>query len=175
MQIPCPYLPEADSSMNWRALNQHRKSKGAPFYQTSLTYAQVLWQKNIPARALLAVDRALLTDLDANDPVLIKHPLPYKASAWIVKHYDKGAFVGNPRVHFQHLATRVREPRKNQRKWRAWACWALTKLVRPHLSGDAKQDIKEPDIKEIAAGLIQYGLPGEFKIWQSALEECKSW
>ena len=31
----------------------------------------------------------------------------------------------NPRVHFQHLADRMNELRREQRRWRMWACWNL--------------------------------------------------
>ena len=144
------------------------------FYLTALTYAQVLWMKNLPARALLAIDRALLTDLKGTESELENWPLPYRTMAWMIEHYDDDRFVGNPRVHFQHLATRVRGNRKEQRKWRAWACWYLARLKRPWLPGDEKQGIEEPTRAAIEAGLRQHGIEKEITIWLKVVEEIEA-
>ena len=144
------------------------------FYKTALTYGQVLWLKNLPARALLAIDRALLTDLKGNEAELHDAPLPYRAMAWMIAHYEDEAFVGNPRVHFQHLATRVRGDRHEQRMWRAWACWYLACQQRPWLPGDEKQGIQEPSRNEIATGLKNHGIVGELEIWETVVEEIES-
>lgn len=163
---PCPYLPEADLSLDWRSLNKSKKQSSIRFYKSSLQYAQVLWLKGLPARAILAADRALLTKLSGHETELEKWPLPYQAMAWMLKHYDEDQFVGNPRVHFQHLASRVRGDRENQRKWRAWACWFLACNIRPNLPADEKQQLIEPTEEEIAEGLANYGIAGEQKLWQ---------
>ena len=131
-----------------------------------MQYAQVLWLKGLPARAILAADRALLTNLSGHETELEKWPLPYQAMAWMLKHYDEDQFVGNPRVHFQHLASRVRGDRENQRKWRAWACWFLACNIRPNLPADEKQQLIAPTEEEIAEGLANYGIAGEQKLWQ---------
>ena len=171
---PCPYLPEADPSMDWRSMQSSKSISATQLYLTALTYGQVLWLKNLPARALLAIDRALLTDLSGNEPELKQWPLPYRVMAWMIAHYDDDAFVGNPRVHFQHLATRVRGDRKEQRKWRAWACWRIACLQRPWLPGDEKQGIQEPHQEEIEGGLKDYGIDGELDTWLSVIEEIEA-
>lgn len=167
---PCPYLPEPNPAMDWRALNAGRKAAGIRHYLTALQYAQVLWLRQLPARALLAIDRAILADLTGNEPELAQWPLPYRAMAWIIKYYKDDLFVGNPRVHFQHLATRVRGERREQRMWRAWACWYLVRQIRPDLIGDAKQGITEPDFTDIWKGLATFGIPDEQKIWECAVD-----
>ena len=167
----CPYLPDADPSMNWRSMQESKSTSNSEFYRTALTYGQVLWLQNLPARALLAIDRALLTHLIGNEEVLHDWPLPYQAMSWMIAHYDDDAFVGNPRVHFQHLATRVRGERYDQRKWRAWACWQLACLQRPWLPGDEKQGIEEPSRDDITTGLKTYGIPGELDTWIDVVEE----
>ncbi|MCB1124039.1 MAG: hypothetical protein KJT03_20980, partial [Verrucomicrobiae bacterium] len=122
-------------------------------------------------RALLAVDRALLTDLTGEEPELLAWPLPYQAMAWMIANYREETFVGNPRVHFQHLASRIRGERADQRRWRAWACWYLTRQVKPALPGDAKQGIIEPAFEAIDKGLENHGISGEAAIWRSVLEK----
>ena len=174
MPQPCPYLPDADPSMDWRATQKSKSVSNITFYMTALTYGQLLWIKNLPARALLAIDRALLTDLKGNELELQKSPLPYQAMAWMIAHYDDDRFVGNPRVHFQHLATRVRGNRHEQRMWRAWACWYLACLQRPWLAGDEKQGIEEPSRKEIATGLKNHGINGELKIWETVVQKIEA-
>lgn len=171
---PCPYLPEADPSMDWRSMHTSKSVSPIQFYMTALTYGQVLWLRHLPARALLAIDRALLTDLSGDEPELKLWPLPYRAMAWLIAHYNEDAFVGNPRVHFQHLATRVRGDRRQQRKWRAWACWYLSRLQRPWLPGDEKQGIDEPSRGDIESGIRNYGLSGEWKIWLRTVEEIET-
>jgi hypothetical protein len=120
------------------------------------------------ARALLSVDRALLCQLDPEDAVLHEHPLPYRAVAWIVSSTPAGVFIGNPRVHYQHLAARVRGPREGQRRWRAWAAWHLVRLARPNLPGDARHAVVEPDFDSIREGLAAHGIAGEIAWWQAA-------
>ena len=154
--------------MNWRAM---RSTKGIHFYMTALTYAQLLWEQNLPARAVLAVDRALLTNLSGDEAELVTWPLPYRAMSWMVASYDEAAFVGNPRVHFQHLATRVKGERKDQRKWRAWASWYISRQARPDLPGDDKQGINEPSIENIRIGLETHGISGEVETWRSVVQE----
>ncbi|QXD23419.1 hypothetical protein F7C95_16030 [Opitutia bacterium ISCC 51] len=171
---PCPYLPDADPSMDWRSMQESKSVSNAQFYRTALGYGQVLWLKNLPARALLAIDRALLTSLTGKEPEIQDWPLPYRAMAWMLAHYDDAAFVGNPRVHFQHLATRVRGDRHEQRKWRAWACCYLACLQRPLLPGDEKQGIEEPTRTDIEAGLEQYGIERELETWLEVVEAIEA-
>ena len=90
--------------------------------------------------------------------------------SWMVANYDEAAFVGNPRVHFQHLATRVKGEREDQRRWRAWASWYLARQARPDLPGDSKQGIIEPSLENIEAGLENFGISGELETWQSVVQ-----
>lgn len=170
---PCPLLPPAPAAMDASALTAHGNERDAGFYLTALTYAQYLWQHGWCARAMLKLDRALLSDVRADDPVLRDWPLPYEAMAWFLRHSPPDVFIGNPRVHFQHLADRMNEPRREQRRWRTWACWALCRAVRPEFPADPKHKVDEPGLTLIAAKLTQHGLPGETALWQSVLAQTK--
>lgn len=170
----CPHLPPAPAGLDWRALHAFRKSdRGPEFYRACLEYGQDLWQRGFAARALLCLDRAFGADLRGDEPVLRVAPLPYAAMAWLITHTPPGVFLGNPRVHFQHYADRMNEPRREQRRWRAWACWALARRIRPELPADPKHDVREPTLVEIADALRAHGLPGEVELWQQALAEAR--
>lgn len=119
---------------------------------------------------MLCLDRALGADLHGAEPELRKHPLPYAAMAWFLTHTPPGVFIGNPRVHFQHYADRMNEPRREQRRWRAWACWALTRRLRPDWPADPRHDVVEPSEDTIATGLEIHGLPGEAALWRRILD-----
>lgn len=167
---PCPHLPPVRAGMDWRALHEFRDGdRGAEFYRSCLAYGQVLWERGLAARALLCLDRALGAELAGDEPVLREWPLPYAAVAWIIARTPDGVFLGNPRVHFQHYAGRMNEPRRDQRRARAWACWALTRAVRPDLPGDPRHRIDEPSHAEIRAALERCGHAGEADLWQAVL------
>ncbi len=168
---PCPHLPPARAGLDWRSLHSHRaEERTADFYHACLEYGQSLWQRGLAARALLCLDRAFGADLNGNEPVLREWPLPYAAMAWCIAATPPGVFIGNPRVHFQHYADRMNEPRREQRRWRAWACWALTRKVRPELPGDPRHMVMEPTAEQIRSELHRHGLPGEAEIWASVLD-----
>lgn len=169
---PCPHLPPPRADMDWRALNAVRTTKDQGFYLTALTYGHTLWQRTLPARALLCLDRAMSADLRGDEPVLQTWPLPYAAMAWFMAHTPRSVFIGNPRVHFQHYADRLGEPRRDQRKWRAWACWALARRLRPEWPADPRHVVAEPSEAAIADRLDRHGLPGETALWQSVLQTC---
>lgn len=169
---PCPFLPAAPAGMDARALTAHGDERDADFYLTALTYAQYLWQRGLAARAILKLDRALLADLRGEEAVLQQWPLPYAAMAWFLLHTPPEVFIGNPRVHFQHLADRMNEPRREQRRWRIWACWAIARIVRPEFPDDPKHEVAEPTITEIAVKLDTHGVPGETTVWQAVLGRC---
>jgi len=171
MPLPaCPHLPAPPPGLDWRSLHAYRAApRDAAFYLACLEYGQSLWQRGSPARALLCLDRALGAELHGTEPVLQSWPLPYAALAWIVRHAPDGVFLGNPRVHFQHYAGRMNEPRREPRRWRAWACWALARAVRPDLPGDPRHRVIEPSLDEIAAQLQRHGHPGEAALWRAAL------
>ncbi len=171
---PCPFLPPAPPAMDASALTAHGDDRDAEFYLTALTYAQYLWQHRLVARAMLKLDRALLADVPADADVLRKWPLPYEAMAWFLKHAPTDVFIGNPRVHFQHLADRMNEPRREQRRWRTWACWAICRAVRPEFPADPKHRVTEPELAVIAQKLTTHGLPGEAALWQSVTTRMQS-
>lgn len=168
----CPYLPEPPEIMDAEALSAHGPVRDSAFYLTALTYAHYLWLRGLPSRAILKLDRALGADLRGDEPALLQWPLPYAAVDWFLRHTPEGRFVGNPRVHFQHLADRMKEPRREQRKWRIWACWSLCRVVLPDLSGDPNHSVEEPAIERIARELQIQGVPGELEMWQAAMRSA---
>jgi len=165
---PCPYLPTGERKLSWRELNALREDQGAELYSRCLEYGQQLWLEHLPARALLAVDRALYCDVPAVAECLKQNPLPYAAIGWLVAQ-PTTEFTGNARVHYQHLADRVKGERAAQKKWRAWAAWSIVCQVRPDLPADPKHAVIEPSLDEIKARLHSHGIAGEVETWQQAL------
>jgi hypothetical protein len=163
---PCPTLPIPEPSMDYRSLQRHGKLRDSSFYYSCLQYAQALWLQGLSARAILCLDRAMGAELHHTDSILQQYPIPYEALCWILRHNPPGNFIGNPRVHFQHYADRLGEPRKEIRKWRAWACWYLTRLLSPTLPGDPRHAVEEPTAESIYLHLQQWGLPREADLWQ---------
>ncbi|HVS52823.1 MAG TPA: hypothetical protein VHD62_10755 [Opitutaceae bacterium] len=170
---PCPHLPPPRAGLDWRALHAFRAGeRGAEFYFACLEYGQALWQRRCAARALLCLDRAFGAGLRGDEAVLRAWPLPYAATAWLIAHTPPDVFLGNPRVHFQHYADRMNEPRREQRRWRAWACWALARVVRPDLAGDPKHRVVEPTPAEIFAALRAHGHASEVELWAAELQRA---
>ncbi len=157
--------------MTASALSAHGNERGGAFYLTALTYGHFLWRQGFAARSVLSLDRALGADLRGGEPELRAWPLPYAAQAWLLRNTPSDVFIGNPRVHFQHLADRMNEPRREQRRWRIWACWALCRVVCPDLPADPKHIVTEPTFDEISLRLTQYGIEGEQEIWAAVLAE----
>jgi hypothetical protein len=170
---PCPHLPVPREQMDWRDFGDHGEARDADFYMTALEYGHYLWQRGFAARAILCLDRAMGADVRATDPVVQSWPIPYAAMAWFLAHTPEGVFIGNPRVHFQHYADRLKAPRRDERRWRAWACWALARRLRPDLPNDPKHRVTEPTEGEIAAALDAHGLPGETALWRKVLQDCE--
>jgi hypothetical protein len=169
----CPHLPSPRPGLDWSALNAFGDGdRGESFYVACLEYAHSLWQRGFAARAVLCLDRAMGADLRGPEPELAEWPIPYAAMAWFLRHTPRGTFIGNPRVHFQHYADRMNEPRKEQRRWRAWACWALAKRVMPGLPGDPRHRVEEPSEAEIEERLRSLGVPGEAQLWISELSRA---
>ena len=170
---PCPFLPPPRAGLDWRALHDFRaKDRGGEFYFACLEYGHALWQRGFAARSLLCLDRAFGAELRGDEAVLQANPLPYAAMWWLIKHTPPAAFLGNPRVHFQHYADRMNEPRREQRRWRAWACWALARAVRPDLPSDPKHVVIEPSIAKIAESLDTHGIAGETALWSAELKRA---
>jgi hypothetical protein len=159
--------------MDWRSFGDHGEARDADFYLTALTYGHYLWQRGFAARAILCLDRAMGADIGVNDAVVKAWPMPYAGMAWFLSHTPDEVFIGNPRVHFQHYADRLKAPRRDQRRWRAWACWALTRRLRPWLPADPKHRVTEPSENEIADALNTHGLPGESTLWHHILSGCE--
>ncbi|MFT5192947.1 MAG: hypothetical protein ACI957_006008 [Verrucomicrobiales bacterium] len=153
-----------------------RKERGAAFYETALTYAGSLWLQGLPARSVLLINRALSADLRGDESILETWPLPYAAVRWVMENRPDDLethFIGNPRRHYQHLATRMVPPRRMQRRWRAWACWYIAAQVLPETEfpGDALQireeGVMEPSFEDIGEGLEMHGIIGERALWET--------
>ena len=164
-----------DHPITAAAMKQHGDDRGPEFYLGALTCAQSLWLQGLPAQAILQLNRAFSADLWGDEPVLGTYPLPYSPMAWLLQHHRPEQFIGNPRRHFQHLATRMSGPRHEVRVWRAWACWWIARQIDPRLPADEEQlateSIVEPTFADIAAGLDQSGHPGETGGWIASLSQ----
>lgn len=167
---PCPFLPVPDHELDWRHLHQSGDDRGPDFYLRCLEYAQYLWLHATPARSLLAVDRALFAAILGDEAIVQRWPLPYSAVTWIITRAPDDLFLGNPRVHYQHLADRVKGHRREIRKWRAWAGWHIVRAVRPDFDGDPRHPVVPPTDSEVQAGLDANGIPGEIDCWRQAFE-----
>jgi hypothetical protein len=169
---PCPFLPVSERPLTAASIHEVHGDRGEGFYRLSLECAQALWLRGLPAQALLMINRAMAADLRGAEPVLEEWPPPYRAAAWIMRARLPDQFMGNPRRHYQHLATRMVEPRRELRQWRAWACWHLARLVFPDDPADERQlrqeGIIEPGVDEISASLFRLGLPGEADHWRES-------
>ncbi|NOX99296.1 MAG: hypothetical protein GXP30_06145 [Verrucomicrobia bacterium] len=172
---PCPYLPGVEAPVSAAAMREVRDDNyGSRFYEQALKGGQSLWLQGLPAQALLMFNRAFGADLNGDEPILDQWPLPYAASAWVMKHREEDQFIGNPRRHFQHLATRMVEPRKARRSARAWACWLMACQIFPDYPADEKQiaeeGVVEPSREEVFALLEKHGLAGEPEVLRIAEE-----
>jgi len=167
---PCPGLPLPDHPVTAAVMGRFGPDRGPEFYHGALSCAQSLWLQGLPAQAILQLDRAFGADLRGDEPVLAAFPLPYAPMAWLMEHRRPEQFLGNPRRHFQHLATRMSGPRHEIRVWRAWACWSLACRINPEWPADdlqlAREAVREPSSEEIAAGLECHGHPGERARWE---------
>jgi len=173
MPAACPYLPLPSRTLTAASIRAVGDSRGPDFYVLALECAQALWLARLPAQSLLLINRAFSAALAPGDSVLLQWPLPYAAAAWVMRHREPNDFIGNPRRHYQHLATRMVDPRRDLRSWRAWACWAMARSIFPDLPPDHKQlteeGIVEPETDTIRSHLHRFGLPGEPDVWLGAL------
>jgi len=171
---PCPYLPSIDGVRHTAAsLGEFRhEERGEAFFHQALRCAQSRWLEGLPAQALLMLNRAMGAKFP---PGSTAGPMPYRAVGWILRHGEEVGFLGNPRRHFQHLATRMSGGETERRIARAWACWELARRINPAWEADARQlaeeGIVEPSFEDITACLERHGLPGEVDDWRRAMEE----
>lgn len=170
----CPLLPPVAHPLNAHETARFGDDRGPQFYLAALRYAQSLWREGKPGRAILLIDRALGADVPDGDPTFAEWPLPYATMAWVLIHLSDEELAGNPRVHFQHLASRLGPPRQEIRQWRAWACWHLCREVSPRYPGDLRDPVPEPGAAEIAAHLARVGITGEVRLWQEAIPTARA-
>jgi len=177
-QNPCPYLPEINSPLRAAEMKKLGADRGSVFYLRALECAQSLWLQALPAQSLLLLNRALGSDLAGDETALADFPLPYEAVAWVMENRQRDQFIGNPRRHYQHLATRMVEPRKVLRCWRAWACWYLARAVFPDYPADEVQLrdelVTEPSREAISLHLDRVGLQGETELWNAVVDAYSS-
>lgn len=172
---PCPYLPEISRVYKATDIHALGDNRGALFYETSLRYAQSQWRVGLPGQAMLQLNRAFVCWLPLEEPILQRLPLPYKAMAWIMRQRPEGQFIGNPRRHFQHLATRMSGIHKELRTWRAWACWYLSKVLLPEAEhpADMKQvreeGVVKPTFQQIRENLRKLSPADDEVKWLEAL------
>lgn len=171
---PCPSLPDADPRLSAVSIRAAGEDRGEHFYRLALACAQALWRRGLPAQAILMLNRAFTAELRGDEAVLREWPPPYAALRWILEHREEAHFLGNPRRHFQHLASRVRGPRLTLRSWRAWACWRIARQFRPQDPADERQlseeGLVEPSDAAIRQGLETCGWPGEAVLWEAVCQ-----
>ncbi|MGK0310165.1 MAG: hypothetical protein ACJAYS_001003 [Lentimonas sp.] len=166
----CPYLPAPDVQMTYRCLTESKKTSEAAFYFDALKYGHYLWLNGHAGRSILALTRALYADLLEEASILDQWPLPYAALQWIVANHDSDEFPGNPRISFQHQASRLCGERQILRRARAWAVWALVREAKPTLQKDPTQSIEEPRLSWIEEQLEAVGHTNEVALWRTALD-----
>ena len=174
---PCPFLPLIRKKITASDSKALRNNKGLPFYKLCLRYSQSKWMEGLPAQALLQLNRAMSADLVGDEKFLDKFPIPYSSIKWILEQRtDKyGQFLGNPRRHWQHYASRMSGPRSNIRIWRSWACFAISSKILPYsdFPRDEEQILNEsliiPSESQIELNLKSLGLPRESDAWIQCL------
>jgi hypothetical protein len=161
----CPLLPDPDPSMSYRDLREARETAPPEFHEAARKYAHFLWLKGKPARAILALCRALYlepAELPAGTVA------PYAPYAWMLERYHGRGFLGNPRISFFHQATRMNPQRELFRR-RAWAMWWITTHLRPELPAEPGCEETPPATDWLADFLNRRGLPREGVQFQAAL------
>lgn len=170
---PCPFLPLPERALTHEDMRALGADRTRVFYVTALSYAHSLWLAGFPAKALLLINRALSCNLP--DIRLNGAAKPYHAVAWILQNRPADRFIGNPRRHYQHLATRMVEPHKALRTWRAWACWHLSRKILseadfpPDLDQVREERVIKPRRDEIAENLGRLSRSDDRAAWEDAL------
>ncbi len=153
----CPFLPPANPGLSYRDLRRAAETGPPALFATAHSYAAELFRRGQPARAILALCRAIYLDPERLDPGSRQ---PYAAYRWILEHAHLGGFLGNPRVSFHHQATRIRKE-SQIRRMRSWALWHITRSTLPHLPPDSRQNEDPPSVHEVAVCLDRRGLQSE--------------
>ena len=116
-------------------LPQLRELRGgnieAFYLNATLSYGHYLWLKGYSGRAILAITRALYANFLPGKKSFANgrsHIEPYIGSSLITL---AKIILGNPRISFQHQATRLRGDRVALRRMRAWAVWKLILPAKP--------------------------------------------
>ncbi|HEY2574354.1 MAG TPA: GNAT family N-acetyltransferase [Verrucomicrobiaceae bacterium] len=170
---PCPFLPQPDRVYTHGDIHALGGDRSEAFYRGALHYAHSLWLAGFPAKALLLISRALSCRLP--DVLLNGKTKPYHAVAWILRNRPTDRFIGNPRRHYQHLASRMVDPHKELRSWRAWACWYLAKLVLdeaefpPDIEQVRDERLIKPRRAEIAQQLARLSPCDDLRAWEDAI------
>ncbi len=176
-----PFLPDVERVLTHQDMEMLGRDRGPAFFEMSLRYAQSLWRTGFPARSLLLCNRALMVHADVSREVLDRLALPYKAVAWLLIHRPSGQFMGNPRYHYQHLASRLSGAHRELQVWRAWACWYLAKELLPEreFPGDLAQIVDEglvePTHDDINRGLARLSREHDDLAWNEALRWSQPW
>lgn len=195
---PCPFLPTSDRRYTAEDIHALGADRSERFYSTAMNYAQTLWLDGFPAKALLLVNRAFscvlpevaligghqgaqVAKLQPGSGEPGYRVMPYHAKAWIMHSRPVDRFIGNPRRHYQHLATRMVGPHQELRTWRAWACWYLAKELLPEseFPSDPEQVRKEGIVKPtrgiIAERLAHWSPFDDVVAWEDALALVHRW
>lgn len=174
----CPFLPEVEGDYPAGLLGRvDAVAESGQFVAVAMRCAQAKWRAGLPAQAVLMLNRVFGMP---GEPFTAasEETTPYRAMFWILRHGEARGFLGNPRRHFQHLATRMPQvPGRERRVWRAWACWHLARLADPAWTADERQlaneGIREPTPSEIRQGLAKWGLPGEARLWDGVARDAR--
>ena len=166
--LPCPGLPLPDQEMSYRDLRLPGNANS--LFLTACSYANYLWLKNQPARAILALCRAIYLDPGKQPANRLQ---PYEAYVWILQHYQGQGFLGNPRISFMRQATRI-QGSLTLKRTRAWAMWHLTIASAPGLVPNPDGEENAPSEVSVARALDQHGLPEEGKTFLRAMEVART-
>ena len=163
-RIPCPFLPRPEKDMTYRD-TQDRQS----LFPRACAYANFLWMKGMPARAILALCRGIYLPPGDNPAGRIQ---PYRAYVWLLQHHRGQGFLGNPRISFARQATRIPSA-QSLKIHRAWAMWYLSTTTLPDLPPDGRVLECPPSADKLARYLNASGVPGEGETFLTARNEAR--
>lgn len=139
-------------------------------HQAACAYANYLWTHRQPARAILALCRAIYLDPANLKPTTHQ---PYDALVWMLLGYSGEGFLGNPRISFSRQATRM-DPDRVLKRRRAWALWHLSVTALPSLAPDPNVSEEAPSHDALATVLNKEGLPREGTSFKEAMKTASS-